>query len=76
NSTRTINNEVMELMNPSAVNPWEAQAGYDIESELEEGTIYFLKMKNKASVEGRIGAAFQKPEGYAWRGDFPSITNT
>lgn len=31
NSTRTINNEVMELMNPSAVNPWEAQAGYDLQ---------------------------------------------
>ena len=76
NSTRTINNEVMELMNPSAVNPWEAQAGYDFASELEEGTIYFLKMKIKGSVEGSIGAAFQKPEGYAGRGDFPSITIT
>lgn len=33
-------------------------------------------MKIKGSVEGSIGAAFQKPEGYAGRGDFPSITIT
>ena len=32
--------------------------------------------KIKGSVEGSIGAAFQKPEGYAGRGDFPSITIT
>ncbi|HJD75812.1 MAG TPA: endo-1,4-beta-xylanase [Bacteroides reticulotermitis] len=76
NSTRTINNGVMELMNPSQVNPWEAQAGYDFSSALEEGTVYFMKMKIKGSVAGSIGAALQKPEGYAGRGDFPSISVT
>ena len=76
NSTRVVNNGVMELTNPSEVNPWEAQAGYDFSSPLTEGTTYFLKMKIKGSVAGSIGAAFQKPEGYEGRGDFPSIAIT
>lgn len=76
NSTRVVNNEVMELTNPSAVNAWEAQAGYDLSSALTEGTTYFLKMKIKGSVAGSIGAAFQKVEGYVGRGDFPSISIT
>ena len=76
NSTRVVNNGVMELTNSSEVNPWEAQAGYDFSSPLTEGTTYFLKMKIKGSVAGSIGAAFQKPEGYEGRGDFPSIAIT
>lgn len=76
NSTRVVNNGVMELTNPSAVNAWEAQAGYDLSSALTEGTTYFLKMKIKGSVAGSIGAAFQKVEGYEGRGDFPSISIT
>lgn len=76
NSTRVVNNGVMELTNPSAVNTWEAQAGYDFSSALTEGTTYFLKMKIKGSVAGSIGAAFQKVEGYEGRGDFPSISIT
>lgn len=75
-STQKINDGVMELMNPSVVNPWEAQAGYDFSSELQEGTIYNLTMKIKGSVAGSIGAAFQKPDGFAGRGDFPSISVT
>lgn len=75
-STRVVNNGVMELTNPSAVNAWEAQAGYDFSSALTEGTTYFLKMKIKGSVAGSIGAAFQKVEGYEGRGDFPSISIT
>lgn len=76
NSTRVVNNGVMELTNHSAVNAWEAQAGYDLSSALTEGTTYFLKMKIKGSVAGSIGAAFQKVEGYVGRGDFPSISIT
>lgn len=76
NSTRVVNNGVMELTNPFAVNAWEAQAGYDLSSALTEGTTYFLKMKIKGSVAGSIGAAFQKVEGYEGRGDFPSISIT
>ena len=33
-------------------------------------------MNNKGSVEGNIGAAFQRPTDYAGRGDFPSIAIT
>lgn len=76
NSTRVVNNGVMGLTNPSAVNAWETQAGYDFSSALTEGTTYFLKMKIKGSVAGSIGAAFQKVEGYEGRGDFPSISIT
>lgn len=75
-STRVVNNGVMELTNPSAVNAWEAQAGYDFSSALTEGTTYFLKMKIKGSVAGSIGAVFRKVEGYEGRGDFPSISIT
>mgnify|MGYP002694552836 FL=1 len=75
-STRQVVDGVHEMKNPSAVNSWEAQAGYDFSTELTEGTTYFLKMKIKGSVNGSIGAAFQKPEGYAGRGDFPSIPVT
>ena len=76
NSTREVNNGVMEITNPSQVNPWEAQAGYDFSESLLEGTTYFLKMNIKGSVEGNIGAAFQRPTDYAGRGDFPSIAIT
>lgn len=41
NSTREVNNGVMEITNPSQVNPWEAQAGYDFSESLLEGTTYF-----------------------------------
>lgn len=75
-STRNVVNGVLEMTNPSAVNAWEAQAGYGFEPELTEGTTYFLKMKIKGSVEGSIGASFQKPDGYVGRGDFPSIEVT
>lgn len=76
NSTRVVNNGVMGLTNPSAVNAWDTQAGYDFSSALTEGTTYFLKMKIKGSVAGSIGAAFQKVEGFDGRGDFPSISIT
>lgn len=76
NSTRQVVEGVHQMTNPSEVNPWEAQAGYDFSAPLTEGTTYFLKMKIKGSVAGSIGAAFQKPEGYAGRGDFPSIPIT
>ncbi|MCI1647683.1 MAG: endo-1,4-beta-xylanase [Bacteroides sp.] len=75
-STRQVVNGVFEMTNPSEVNSWEAQAGYDFSGALTEGTTYFLKMKIKGNVNGSIGASFQKPEGYAGRGDFPSIPVT
>lgn len=76
NSTRQVIDGVHQMTNSSEVNPWEAQAGYDFSAPLTEGTTYFLKMKIKGSVAGSIGAAFQKPDGFAGRGDFPSIPIT
>lgn len=76
NSTRQVVEGVHQMTNPSEVNSWEAQAGYDFSAPLTEGTTYFLKMKIKGSVAGSIGAGFQKPDGFAGRGDFPSIPIT
>ncbi len=76
NSTHDVNNGVMEITNPSQADPWAAQAGYDFSEPLLEGTTYFLKMNIKGSVEGNIGAVFQRPSDYAGRGDFPSIAVT
>lgn len=66
----------LEIVNPSAVNSWEAQAGYDFSEALIEGETYFLNLKIKGSVDGSIGASFQNPDGYQGRGDFPSIPIT
>ena len=76
NSTREVVDGVHEMTNPSETNPWSAQAGYDFTTPLTEGTTYFLTMKIKGTVPGSIGAAFQKTDGYAGRGDFPSISIT
>ena len=50
NSTRQVIDGVHQMTNPSEVNSWEAQAGYDFSAPLTEGTTYFLKMKIKGSV--------------------------
>lgn len=76
NSTRQVVDGVHEMTNPSETNAWSAQAGYDFTTPLTEGTTYFLTMKIKGTVPGSIGAAFQKTDGYAGRGDFPSISIT
>ncbi|MDE6162925.1 MAG: endo-1,4-beta-xylanase, partial [Bacteroides sp.] len=77
NSTLQVIDGVHQMTNPSeAKNPWDAQAGYEFPAPLTEGITYFLKMKIKGSVAGSIGAIFQKPDGYAGRGDFPSIPIT
>ncbi len=65
-----------KIVNPSAVNSWEAQAGYDFDSPLIEGETYFLNLKIKGSSDGSISAAFQNPDGYQGRGDFPAIAIT
>ena len=52
NSTRQVIDGVHQMTNPSEVNSWEAQAGYDFSAPLTEGTTYFLKMKIKGSAAG------------------------
>lgn len=75
-STREIVDGVMQMTNPSEVNSWEAQAGYDFANPMEEGTQYFLKLKIKGTKAGSIGAGFQNPDGYKGCGDFASINIT
>lgn len=75
-STHEAKNGVMEITNPAAANPWDAQVAYDLSTPFEEGTTYALKMKVKGTIEGSIGALFQKPDGWEGRGDFPSIPIT
>ncbi|MBK5721688.1 endo-1,4-beta-xylanase [Dysgonomonas sp. Marseille-P4677] len=83
NSTRTVvagegynGTKGHKIVNPSAVNSWEAQAGYDFSGALIEGETYYLNLKIKGSNNGSISAAFQKPDGYLGRGDFPAINIT
>ena len=76
NSTRKIVNDILELTNPSAANPWDAQAGKDFDKPLEVGTKYFLKVKIKGSVAGSISAGLQNPDGYKGCGDFSAIPLT
>ncbi len=76
NSTRKVVNDILELTNPSKVNPWEAQAGKDFDAPMEVGTKYFLKLKIKGTSEGSISAGFQNPDGYKGCGDFNRISIT
>lgn len=73
NSTRKVVNNILEMTNPSAVNPWEAQAGKDFDKPFEVGTKYFLKLRIKGTKAGSISAGFQNPDGYKGCGDFNSI---
>lgn len=80
NSTREVVDEgpdgskCLKMTNPSAVNPWEAQAAIDV--PFEGGQVYFLSFKVKGSIEGSISAAFQHSADYGGRGDFPSMNIT
>lgn len=65
-----------KIVNPSAVNSWEAQAGCDFASALAENETYYLTLKIKGSMSGQISASFQKPDGYQGRGDFSPIEVT
>lgn len=76
NSTRKVVNNILEMTNPSAVNPWEAQAGKDFDKPFEVGTKYFLKLRIKGTKAGSISAGFQNPDGYKGCGDFNSISIT
>lgn len=65
----------MKVVNPSVVNPWEAQTAIDFDEPLEQGTTYYLHFWAKSSVAGDMGAGFQNPT-YSGRGDFPSMALT
>lgn len=72
-----IVNGVCEVGNNAAKdNPWNSQVNYEPGFAFENDKTYHLKMKIKGSVAGEFGAAFQNPEGYQGRGDFPTIKVT
>lgn len=72
-----IVNGVCEVGNNAAKEfTWSAQVNYEPGFAFEKDKTYHLKMKIKGSVDGEFGAAFQNPEGYQGRGDFPTIKVT
>ena len=76
NSTREIVGGAMKITNPSAVNPWEAQAAQDFGSAFEVGATYFLRFNVKGSAAGSISAGFQNASDYSSAGDFGSVDFT
>jgi len=75
-STRTVVDGVMQMVNPSAVNFWQAQAAIDFTSPLESGKTHYLSFKIKGSAPGVIRPGFQDPSDYSSGGDFPNINFT
>lgn len=74
NSTRTVVNEELVMVNPSVVNFWEAQAAIDFSNPLINGETYFLNFKIKGSAAGTIRPGFQDPSNYSSGGDFSSVS--
>ena len=73
NSSRTVENGVLKITNPSAVNSWEAQMAHDFSTPLEVGELYRLEFKIKGSAAGSLGAGFQNPSNYSSCGDFDAV---
>lgn len=74
NSTRTVENGVLKVSNPSAVQYWEAQFAYDMPEAFVNGLEYRLSFRIKGSSKGNLAAGFQITDGYKSAGDFPTIT--
>lgn len=64
-----------KIHNPSAVNPWEAQAAIGFATPLEVDKDYYLRFWVKADIADtkKASAAFQNPEKYEGCGDFPAF---
>lgn len=73
-STRTVVNGELLMVNPSAVNFWQAQAAIDFPNPLVNGETYFLNFKIKGSAEGVIRPGFQDPSNYSSGGDFSNVS--
>jgi GH35 family endo-1,4-beta-xylanase len=76
NSTRTVENGVFKVTNPSAVNSWEAQFANDLSDPFVPGQKYVLTFKIKGSSAGRLSAGFQITDGYKSAGEFPDVNFT
>ena len=73
NSSRGVENGVFKVSNPSAVNSWEAQFAYDVQTPFENGREYKLKFRIKGSSAGRLDSGFQITDGYRSAGEFPGV---
>lgn len=73
NSTRTVENGVFKVSNPSAVNNWEAQFARDFDKPFVVGQKYVLSFRIKGSKEGTLSAGFQITDGYKSAGEFPDV---
>lgn len=74
NSTRTVENGVLRVSNPSAVQNWEAQFAYDVSESFVNGQEYALSLKIKGSSSGQLAAGFQIVDGYKSAGEFGNIS--
>lgn len=75
-STRSIEDGMLVLDNPTAAGYWEAQASIDFTEAFTVGQTYTLSMKVRADGEGQLRIGFQNPDGYASCGDFSLVTLT
>lgn len=75
-STREVVNGELQMVNPSAVNFWEAQAAIDFADPLVNGEMYYLNLKVKGSAAGVLRPGFQDPSDYSSGGDFDNISFT
>ena len=75
-STRTVVGGALKITNPSAVNYWEAQIAYDVNTGFEKGTKYKMSFKVKGSSAGKLLSGFQIVDGYKSAGDFPAVNFT
>ena len=76
NSTRSVVDGALKITNPSAVNYWEAQIAYDVNTGFEKGTKYKMSFKVKGSASGKLLSGFQIVDGYKSAGDFPAVNFT
>ncbi len=75
-SSQAVEDGVLVLTNPSAVNSWEAQIAVDFNEPIPNGTVTTMEIKAKASAAMNLAVGFQNPDGYAGQGDFPALALT
>ena len=74
--SRTVEDGVCVITNPVGAEFWAKQLCHETSTPFENGTTYFMRLKIKGSVGGKISAGFQNPDGYKGCGDFPAINIT
>ena len=74
NSSRTVENGVFKVTNPSVVNNWEAQFAKDFSEPFVPGQKYVLTFRIKGSASGTLASGFQIIDGYKSAGEFPNVS--